>query len=123
MTVPEPVQKPKSPAPSTGWDALSAICLAISMTLFMLTPGNSLLHDLGIVTLGIGAVCRSLKSYALLPCLLLLAGSLVGAATGYRLSARPLMLSLSGGAALWLAYGWWKERQAKALAKRQTYRP
>ena len=123
MITSEPEQKSKRPLQSTGWDVLGAVCVAVSMMMFMLTPEKSLMHRIGVVVLGIGAVCRSLRGYMLIPCVLLLTASILGAVFGYMGSLRVPILTLSAFAVAIFVYGWWKERQAKIVAKRQNYRP
>ena len=117
-------RKPERLTPSASWwDTLGVVCFAIGMMILVLTPEKSFMHSMGIDVLGFGAVCRSLRSYTLIPCVLLLIASILSAVFGYPGSLRITILSLSAIGGAMLVHGWWKEKQAKTVAERQTHRP
>ena len=97
---------------------LGLLFMCVSVGLLERTGTNSLPHKLGIVTLGLSIMLLPRKRHMLIPCMLVLTSSILGAVFGYMGPLRVPILTLLGLAVAIFAYSWWKDRQAKALAKR-----
>lgn len=99
---------------------LGILLLLISMVLLDFTRTGSLPHRLGIVALSLSVILLPRKRYMLVPCLLLLTMSILGVMFGYIGPLRIPIITMAAFAVAMAAYGWWRDRQAKAIAKRQT---
>ena len=104
------------------WKTLAMLLLACSLWLVTFSPKNSLFDRLGVAVGAMSCVLLSWKNYLLVPTLLMLIGALLGAIYGYLGTFHVPILILAALAVITASYGWWKDRQAKLIAKRQTHR-
>ena len=94
--------------------------VAGGMMLVISCTRHTLPYDLGLAAVFVGFTVRSISIYSMVAALLFVVAVLLslGPKTWQAHSITVTMLALAVA-----IYGWWKARQAKILAERQTHRP
>lgn len=109
-------QRPIRPSPSkTGWEVLGVLLTTSGLVLTGFYSTHSFAHECGIVAFAVGVVLKLYRTHYLLASLVICVGMILGLLFGFRRIPCAMVLSLI---VLSLIYGWWRERQAKTVAKR-----
>jgi len=103
-----------------GRKMLGLLFMAGGIILLLTIPRHSLHHEVGFVGIFAGSAIMSLGTYRFWPAVLFTCAVLLG--LGQQTWGLPALAVMVLGAVV-NVYGWWKDRQAKALAERQTHRP
>ena len=100
-------------------DFFRLLFVAGGIVLLVSFTRHSLPYNLGLAAIFVGFVTRLISIYSLVAALLFIVAVLLS--LGPNMWETP-SITITVLAFITAIYGWWKERQAKAFAKRQTHR-